>query len=448
MNIENIPYDAHAEQTIIGALAIGGDIDTMISEVQLKASDFYIAQNQAIFSEIVKLHENNIPVDIVTLHSALQGNQIYSGIDYIKTAARSVPTTRHLKYYAEIVKEMSTRRNLIMQAQVIQEAAADSQKDIKSITDIAEQMTTLDVGKISISSFSDLFIPVYDNLVSAYEKKGEIPGQKTGWISFDTAIGGLEGLIVIGARPSMGKTMFGTNIAEYIAFKENKPALLFSLEMTKEQIGMRIIASQACVKYSDCKFGTLSGEDFAQIGNFANIPNGKNLIICDEPMINISRIKSVARICKRQNGEIGVIVIDYIQLMDFESSSRTTRTEEIGKISRSLKLLSKELNCPIVVLSQLSREVEKRAEKRPMLSDLRDSGAIEQDADTIVFLYRDDYYNKDSRKRGIAEIIISKARHGETGTIELSFQPQIMRFMEKSEIERIRKEREKEKKSK
>ncbi len=439
----NLPYNDEAERTVVGALLMGADINILIAEIGLEVADFYLEQNRIVYYAIMRLYEQNKAIDIVTVDGFLRGNSSYGGLEYLKAVASAVPTTRHMKYYAELVKQMSQRRYYISIGAKIQEIASDSEKDIESVNDIVENAIIRDNEQMSISSFADLYIPVYKELTAAYEKKGEIPGQKTGWLSLDAAIGGLEGLVVIGARPSMGKTMFGVNIAEYIAFREDKPALLFSLEMVKNQIAMRIMSSQTGVRHSDCKFGTLSGDDFDMIGQFGNLARGEKLMICDEAMISLSKLKSVSRRFKKQFGSIGAIIIDYIQLMDTGNTKYTTRADELGKISRGLKLLSKELDCPIVALSQLSREVEKRADKRPMLSDLRDSGAIEQDADTIIFLYRDDYYNKQSKKRGVAEIIIAKARHGETRTIELSFQPQIMRFMEMTEIDEIAKRRRK-----
>ncbi|MCI9086330.1 MAG: replicative DNA helicase [Clostridia bacterium] len=439
----NLPYNDEAERTVVGALLVGADINILIAEIGLQVTDFYLEQNRIVYYAIMRLYEQNKAIDIVTVDGFLRGNPSYSGIEYLKTVVSAVPTTRHMKYYAELVKQMSQRRYYISIGKEIQETASDNEKDIEAVNDIIENAMIRDNEQMSVSSFADLYIPVYKELTVAYEKKGEIPGQKTGWLSLDAAIGGLEGLVVVGARPSMGKTMFGVNIAEYIAFKEDKPALLFSLEMVKNQIAMRIMSSQTGVRHSDCKFGTLSGDDFDMIGQFENLVRGEKLMICDEAMISLSKLKSVSRRFKKQLGSIGAIIIDYIQLMDTGNTKYTTRADELGKISRGLKLLSKELDCPIVALSQLSREVEKRADKRPMLSDLRDSGAIEQDADTIIFLYRDDYYNKQSKKRGVAEIIIAKARHGETRTIELSFQPQIMRFMEMTEVDEIAKRRRK-----
>lgn len=441
--VENLPYSDEAEKTVIGALLIGADINILISEVGLKTADFYLEQNRVVFFAIMRLYEKNKAIDFVTVDSELKGNPGYGGVSFLRSMAKNVPTTRHMKYYADIVKHMSRRRYYIALGAEMQEAAADCSKDINTVADIIENAMISDNQEISMDSFDSVFISAYTDMVQAYEKKGEIPGQKTGWISLDTAIGGLEGLVVVGARPSMGKTMFGVNIAEHVTFKEGKPSLIFSLEMSKNQIGMRIISSQTGIRHSDCKFGTLTDTDFASIGQF-DITHGAEMVICDEPMIDINKIKSVARSCKKKFGSIGVIVVDYIQLMDSGNDEHNnTRANEVGKISRGLKLLSKELNCPIVALSQLSRKVEDRSDKRPMLADLRDSGAIEQDADTIIFLYRDDYYNKNSQKKGIAEIIISKARNGETGTIELSFQPQIMRFMEKSDVEKVKKERKK-----
>lgn len=442
MFVDTPPHSHEAEKAVIGAVLLGGDINMLLAEINLKPEDFFLTQYRTIFSAAMELFNDNSAIDIVTVNEKLKNDPSYPGIDCIKDSANSVPTTKNLKFYAAIVKQLSRRRKYIELADRIQKMAADTSINLDMIVETFEDGMQQENDTIKVSSLSELMVPMFQDIVKAYEKKGEIPNQRTGWLSLDTAIGGMEGLIVVGARPSMGKTMFGVNIAEYVALESKRPALIFSLEMSEIQIALRVLSSRTHTNHEACKFGTLTNDDFEIIGRFVNTPNGEKLLISDEAEIDVSRIKSVSRMCKRKYGDLGVIVVDYIQLMASNEDNNISRVYEIGKISRNLKLLSKELNCPIIVLSQLSRANEVRTNKRPILSDLRDSGAIEQDADTIIFLHREEYYDQTSNKKGIAEVIIAKNRHGKTRTIELSFQPQIMRFMEKSEVEKIAKEKE------
>lgn len=260
----------------------------------------------------------------------------------------------------------------------------------------------------------------------------EILGQKTGWNSLDTVIGGLEGLVIVGGRPGMGKSIFGMNVAEYVTFDEKKTSLIFSLELSESNVSERILSSQAGTRYSDIKFETWNDNDLDATCIF-DTSQSNFITVCDEPRLSISKIKSISRQCKKRFGSLGVIVIDYIQLLaDYDRNPDTMQLKVLGNLYRNLKLLSEELDCSVVALSQLTRKLENRTDRRPKLSDLRASGAIKRTADTVIFLYRDEYYNN-QRKKGIAEVIISKNRNGKTGTVELSFQPQIMRFMEKSE---------------
>lgn len=424
-----LPYNDNAEKAVLGALLMGGDINIPLVEVKLKAEDFYLEANRAVYKAMIRLYELGKQIDFVTVDSELQGNPNYGGAEYLKQLAGRVPTNKHIKYYAEIISELAKRRFYIALAQKIQQLAGDITRDITTVNDAIEEAVSARAEAFQMRSFVDLYAQTYCSIVKAYEKKGEIPGQRTGWVALDSALGGLEGLVVVGARPGMGKTVLGVNMAEYVALRENKPALIFSLEMDEQQLMLRIISSQTHVKHSDCRFGTLSEDDFCKISEFGDAfgSSAKLQIIDYEKAGNISDIKSISRYAKRKYGGLGLIIVDYIQLL-CRDDRRKTKAEQLGDISRSLKLLSKELGCPIVALSQLTRNTEKNYDKRPSLSDLRDSGAIEQDADSVLLIYREEYYNPDTKQKNIAEIIIAKARHGQTGTIKLAFLPEYMKF--------------------
>ena len=436
--VDNVPYSTEAEINVLGAILVGADIGTLITELDLKPTDFYFNLHKKIYEAAVELYNDNQKIDLVSIDLKLRKIDGYE-ITALKKLASATVTKYNIEYYAKIVKDMAYRRSVIKMAYDITSAAADTSKPISAVKDVAEQALTSDDNRVEVKPLADILMPAYWNITNAYQNKGQIPGQKMGWTSVDSALGGMDGLIVIGARPGMGKTMFAQNIAEYIAFKEDKNVLFFSLEMSAAQLATRIISSQNYIKYADCKFGTLTVDDFKVMGEFFNGEMSQrfnNIQICDTPYLTVTQIKSIARTYAKKLGKLNAIVIDYIQLIASEGKN-INKVEELGRISRSLKLLSKELNCPVIALSQLSRLVETRQEKRPMLSDLRESGAIEQDADSVLLLYREDYYKRD-RKNNIAEVIIAKARFAETRTIKLSYQGQIMRFMELDDVKKIK----------
>lgn len=436
--VDNVPYSTEAEINVLGAILVGADIGTLITELDLKPIDFYFNLHKKIYAAAVELYNDNQQIDLVSIDLKLRKIDGYD-ITALKKLASATVTKYNIEYYAKIVKDMAYRRSVIKMAYDITSAAADTSKPISAVKDVAEQALTSDDNRVEVKPLADILMPAYWNITNAYQNKGQIPGQKMGWTSVDSALGGMDGLIVIGARPGMGKTMFAQNIAEYIAFEEDKNVLFFSLEMSAAQLATRIISSQNYIKYADCKFGTLTVDDFKVMGEFFNGEMSQrfnNIHICDTPYLTVTQIKSIARTYAKKLGKLNAIVIDYIQLIASEGKN-TNKVEELGRISRSLKLLSKELNCPVIALSQLSRLVETRQEKRPMLSDLRESGAIEQDADSVLLLYREDYYKRD-RKNNIAEVIIAKARFAETRTIKLSYQGQIMRFMELDDVKKIK----------
>ena len=445
--IRELPHNEEAEKNIIGILMQTDQIGDVIAEEQLKSEDFYSQKLKVIYETMLQMYDNNMPIDLITLSEQLKGNPVFDGKEvlYLKASCGSVVTTHNLKYYCGIVKQCSLRRRYIAQTEKIQNLAYSPDSTVTEIENNIDALLNDDTSTSEMHSIQELMMPIFQKLVSDGKGKGQIPGHKTGFPSIDAFTGGLidGNMVVIAARPGMGKSIMGNNIAEFTAFHEDKPAIIFNLEMTSEEVLYRIISSQTNIDYSHIQFCNVSGDDFGRIGTFGNSLKNKKLYIHDESYMSIAKIRSYARKIKRIYGEIGVIVIDYLQLIDSENSDKRNfnRNNEISENSRKLKLLAKELNCPVVVLSQLSRENERRNEKRPLLSDLRDSGAIEQDADMVMFIHREDYYDRD-KQTGNAEIIVAKNRHGKTGTVKLSWQPQIMKFMEWSEVNKYRKQKE------
>ena len=444
MNIEVLPYSDEAERTVLGAILTGDVIDDIIAEAGLSEKDFFLTQNKDIFKAMMLLYEQNKPIDFVTVSGILAGNPNFGGVEYLKQIANSVVTTKSAKYYADIVKDRSDRRKYIDVANQINDMVHDTTITTDEILSEIERRLDNGDNYSELVTMADLIPLIYKRIVDSCDNKGKIPGQKTGFPSIDAKIGGLEKgtLTIIAGRPGMGKSILGQNIAEYVTYKDNKAAIIFSLEMPNEQVGMRMFSSQTGLKYSDFRYGTLSNDDFASptLKKTVDNPNNLKLYIEQNSYIDLNRMKSISRHVKHRHGEIGVIVVDYLQLM-VSKNNRANRAEQVSEISRGLKCLAKELKCPIVALSQLSRENEKRSgnKKRPELSDLRESGSIEQDADTVLMIYREDYYTPHSEPTGIAEIIVAKLREGRTGTVKLSWQPQIMRFMEIKEVEEMRK---------
>ena len=446
MDITNeLPHNEEAEKNIVGILMQADKIGDVITDGRLTADAFYSTKLKAIYSVMLTMYDNGETIDFITLLNRINGMTEFDGKEvlYLKNINSAVVTTHNLQRYVDIVCECYKRRQYIMQAQKLSSAAYDAATPLTEIETSIDTMFDTAENKSEIHNVSAQMMSTFNRLVSENNQKSEIPGHKTGFKTLDTFTGGLlnGNMIVVAARPGMGKTIMSTNIAEFTAFHEDKPAIIFSLEMSEEEIINRIISSQTHVLYSHIQFHSLTSDDFALVGNFGNKINGKDLYINDESYMSISKIRSYARRIKRLHGEIGVIVIDYLQLITTDGNRRfVNRNDEISDISRKIKLLSKELKCPIVVLSQLNRGTEQRQEKRPQLSDLRDSGAIEQDADMVMFIHRESYYTKE--ENGDAEIIVAKNRHGKTGIVNLSWQPQIMKFIDWTEIKRIRKYKE------
>ena len=397
-----MPHSMEAEQAVIGSMLM--DRDAMESALEiLQPDDFYGRQYGTLFQAIRELNTENKPVDLVTLQERLKENNVpeeLAGMDFIREVLGSVPTSANVKYYAKIVKEKSLMRRLIRTTEEITAQCYQGTDNVEALMD-------------------------------STEKKIFITGVSTGFIDLDYQTSGMQpsDLILVAARPSMGKTAFVLNMAQHMAFRDNITTAIFSLEMSKEQLVNRLFSLESKVDAQVLRNGRLEDSDWERLIESAEIIGNSNLIIDDTPSISIAELRSKCRKYKMEMN-LGVIIIDYLQLMSGSSGgkSSTSRQQEISDISRSLKAVARELNVPVIALSQLSRAVEQRDDKRPMLSDLRESGAIEQDADVVMFIYRDDYYNKESEKKNIAEIIVAKQRNGPVGTVELAWRPQYTQF--------------------
>ena len=428
-----LPHNKEAEQSVLGGALSSSDAVGVVCEL-LKPDDFYFEQNRTVYSVIVELFNENTPIDVVTVSDRLNQHDkldLIGGVQYLSSLILSVPTTGNVEYYAKIIKDKATLRRLIFSSSSILNMAYDEEDLTERILDIAEQRI-LDVSNGTVSNdivhISDVMMTAYDDMVKNSLTKGTVTGIPTGFNYLNNMTGGLHGgeLIIVAGRPGMGKSSFAVNIAEHAAIKENIPVAIFNLEMSKSMIVNRIICSQATVDSQAVRKGEFQPEDWQSICAVIDKLSQAPIYIDDSSSITVSEIRAKCRRLK-QTKNLGLIVIDYLQLMQ-GSGKNDNRQQEISNISRSLKVLAKELDVPVIALSQLSRSSESRGDKRPMLSDLRESGAIEQDADLVIFLYRDDYYNEDSTEKNIAEINIAKQRSGSTGTFKLGWQGRFTRF--------------------
>jgi len=429
-----MPNSLEAEQSVIGSMIMDKDAIVAASEI-LISEDFYHKQYGVLFDSITELFNSGEPVDLVTLQNKLKEKDVppeVSSLEYIGNLVAAVPTSANIKYYANIVKEKSVLRKLIKVTEGIENQCylgKDGLEDIladteKSIFDLLQNRSGGDFVPIR-----QVVINALDKIEQASKAKGTVTGIATGFVDLDYRTSGLQpsDLILVAARPSMGKTAFVLNIAQYAAFRSNLTTAIFSLEMSKEQLVNRLFSLESRVDAQVLRNGNLSDADWEKLIEGAGVVGRPNLIIDDTPGISISELRSKCRKYKLEH-DLKLIIIDYLQLMTGNGKSSESRQQEISDISRSLKSLARELQVPVVALSQLSRAVEQRPDKRPMMSDLRESGAIEQDADVIMFIYRDDYYNKDTERKNIAEIIIAKQRNGPIGTVELVWLPQYTKF--------------------
>ena len=430
------PHSVEAEQSVLGSILLDKEAMISVSET-LVPEDFYKEAHKVIYESMLKLYNSQSEIDLITLTDELR-DQGYlddiGGIAYITSLSTVVPTTSNIKYYVNIVKEKSISRQLISAANDIINLGYDGSAKVeyvlenaeKKIFDISQERATNDFQPIN-----QVISEALSMLEKLYEEKNDVTGLTTGFRDLNKKINGLQrsDLLLIAARPAMGKTAFALNLVQNAALKGDASVAVFSLEMSKEQLVQRMIASQSTVELKKIKTGTLADNDWPRITDGMAILSGAKIHIDDTPGIKISELRSKCRKLKIEKG-LDLVLIDYLQLMEGEGQNES-RQQEIAKISRSLKILAKELDCPVVALSQLSRAPEQRADHRPMLSDLRDSGSIEPDADIVLFLYRDEYYNPDTEKKNIGEVIVAKNRHGETGTVELVWFGGIQKFADK-----------------
>lgn len=428
-----LPYSVEAEQSVIGSMIMDREAIVVASEL-ITGEDFYNRQYGILFETMVELNDAGSPVDLVTLQNKLKEKDVppeVSSLEFVRDLITAVPTSANIKYYANIVAEKATLRRLIRLNEEIANTCYAGKESLEYILEDTEKRVFQLVQKRT----TDDFVPVrqivmnaMDKIETAAKNKGSVTGIPTGFIDLDYRTAGMQpsDLILVAARPSMGKTAFELNLAQYMAFKKNLTVALFSLEMSKEQLVNRMFSLESNVDAQKLRTGQLNDEEWERLIESAGTIGKSKLIIDDTPGISIAELRSKCRKYKLEH-DLSIIMIDYLQLMS--GSGRTeSRQQEISDISRSLKALARELSVPVVALSQLSRAVEQRPDHRPMLSDLRESGAIEQDADVVMFLYRDDYYNHDSPDKGVSEVIIAKQRNGPIGTVKLAWLPQYTKF--------------------
>ena len=428
-----LPNSPEAEQSVIGSMIMDSEAIMTASEI-LTSEDFYQRQYGILFDAMVELYNEGKAVDLVTLQDRLKEKDVppeVASLEFVKDILDTVYTSAHIRQYATIVHEKAMLRKLIRATEGIANtcyAGKESMEDIfvdteKQIFDIIQQNTSGEYVPIK-----DVVLNALDKIEMASKTKGNVTGIPTGFIDLDYKTAGFQpsDLILVAARPSMGKTALVLNIAQHMAFREDVTVAVFSLEMSKEQLVNRLLSLESRVDSQSIRTGNLTDEDWSKLIEGAGVIGKSHLIIDDTPGISVTELRSKCRKFKMEHN-LGIIIIDYLQLMTGSKHSES-RQQEISDISRSLKAVARELNVPVVALSQLSRAVEQRPDHRPMLSDLRESGAIEQDADVVMFIYRDDYYNKDTAKPNVAEIIIAKQRNGAIGTIELAWLPQYTKF--------------------
>lgn len=430
-----MPHSIEAEQSVVGAMLMDKDAILTASEL-ISGQDFYQSAYGVIFDSMVELFNEGKPVDLVTLQDRLKEKDVppeITSLEFVRDLVTAVPTSANVKYYAQIVADKSMMRRLIKLNDEISNACYVGNEPLPAILEMTERSVFELLQKRNLGDYTPIkqvVLNALDRIEKASKNKGNVTGIPTGFNDLDYKLSGLQpsDLILVAARPSMGKTAFVLNIAQYVAFKREKGVAVFSLEMSKEQLVNRLFSLESQVDSRALRTGNLKDSDWEKLIEGAGIIGKSNLIIDDTPGISVSELRSKCRKYKLEH-DIQLIIIDYLQLMTGSVGRHSeSRQQEISDISRSLKALARELNVPVVALSQLSRAVESRPDKRPMLSDLRESGAIEQDADVVMFIYRDEYYNKDSEFKKQAEIIIAKQRNGPVGTVHLAWLADYTKF--------------------
>ena len=433
------PHSIEAESSVLGGLLLDNMAWDRVGDL-LVDGDFYRHEHQQIYAAIGALVNASKPADVITVYEQLQSlgkAEETGGLAYLNSLAQYVPSASNIRRYAEIVRERAILRKLVTASDEIATNAFNPQgKPVDRILDEAEQKI-FNIGeegscmKQGILAMDTLVVNLLDRVQEMADNPNDITGVPTGFIDLDRMTSGLQAgdMVVLAARPSMGKTAFAVNIAEHVALNEGLPVAIFSMEMGAAQLAVRIVGSIGRINQGNLRTGKLTDDEWPRLTEAIERLRNVSLHIDETPGLTPSELRANARRLARSCGKLGLIVVDYLQLMSGSSGSQgENRATELGEISRGLKMLAKELQCPVIALSQLNRSVEQRTDKRPMMSDLRESGAIEQDADIIMFIYRDDYYNKDSKEPNVAEVIIGKQRNGPTGTVKLFFQKNQTRF--------------------
>ena len=434
------PHSMEAESSVLGGLLLDNKSWEQVADL-LSEGVFYRYEHRQVYLAIQALVNASRPADVITVYEHLQSigkAEEVGGLGYLNSLAQYVPSASNIRRYAEIVRERSILRKLVTASDEIATNAFNTQgKPVPQILDEAEQKI-FQIGeegsrlKQGFQSMDQLAVILMDRVNQMADSPNDITGVPSGFVDFDKMTSGMQAgdLIVLAARPSMGKTALAINIAEHVALNEGLPVAVFSMEMGASQLAIRIVGSIGRIDQQRLRTGKLNQEEWPRLTEAIEKLRNISLHIDETPSLTPMELRANARRLARTCGKLGLIVVDYLQLMSGNTSSSNgdNRATEIGEISRGLKMLAKELQCPVIALSQLNRSVETRTDKRPMMSDLRESGAIEQDADVIMFIYRDDYYNKDSKEPGVAEIIIGKHRNGPTGTVKLAFLKPLTRF--------------------
>ncbi|GEM02162.1 replicative DNA helicase [Halolactibacillus halophilus] len=431
------PHSIEAEQAVIGAIFLEPEAMSTASEF-LIPQDFYRPSHQRIFQVMMQLSDRGEPIDLLTVTNALNSSKLLEevgGVSYLTELADAVPTAANISYYTKIVEEKSVLRRLIRTATDIVTESFNREDEIEDVLSEAEK-NILDVSNRqnanAFKNIKDVLIDVYDNIEQLHQNTGDVTGIPTGFKDLDHITSGFQrnDLIIVAARPSVGKTAFALNVAQNVAIKTDENVAIFSLEMGADQLVSRMLCAEGNIDAQRLRTGNLEAEDWTKLTMAMGSLSNAGIFIDDSPGIRVNEIRSKCRRLKQEHG-LGMILIDYLQLIQGSgANAKENRQQEVSEISRSLKGLARELEIPVIALSQLSRGVEQRQDKRPMMSDLRESGSIEQDADIVGFLYRDDYYDKESEKQNIIEIIISKQRNGPVGTVELAFVKEYNKFVD------------------
>ncbi|MCQ6280237.1 replicative DNA helicase [Bacillus sp. EB600] len=430
------PQNIEAEQAVLGAIFLEPSSLTLASEI-LIPEDFYRAAHQKIFNVMLKLNDEGKAVDLITVTEELAATKLLEdtgGVSYLSELAASVPTAANIEYYARIVEEKSLLRRLIRTATSIAQDGYTREDEVETLLSEAEKNIMEVASRKNAGAFhniKDVLVRTYDNIELMHTRVGDITGIATGFTELDKITAGFQrnDLIIVGARPSVGKTAFALNISQNVATKTGENVAIFSLEMGAEQLVMRMLCAEGNIDAQRLRTGSLTDEDWGKLTMAMGSLSNAGIFIDDTPGIRVSEIRAKSRRLKQEQGGLGMILIDYLQLVQGSGRSGENRQQEVSEISRSLKALARELEVPVIALSQLSRGVEQRQDKRPMMSDIRESGSIEQDADIVAFLYRDDYYDKESENKNIIEIIIAKQRNGPTGTVSLAFIKEYNKFV-------------------